>query len=128
MGTNAINYFAPRQDRLKRNQFGAVVWRLSRRLDFLLNSGINNESGKCTLAPPKEELRMLKSIDILTGLSVVMLVASMAVTVMTGFITHIRNTRGRNLQQGIADMLQLLDPLSPKMLSTRSPPPFLRIR
>ena len=38
---------------------------------------------------------MLKSIDILIGLSVVMLVASMAVTVMTGFVNHIRNNRGR---------------------------------
>src|SRR5438477_514062 len=85
MGTNVLNYFAPRQDRPKSSG------RLSRRLDFLLNSGINNESGKCTLAPPKEELRILKSIDILIGLSVVMLVASMAVTVMTGFITHMRN-------------------------------------
>jgi hypothetical protein len=53
---------------------------------------------------------MLKSIDILISLSVVMLVASMAVTVMTGFITHLRNTRGKNLQQGIADLLQLIDP------------------
>jgi hypothetical protein len=53
---------------------------------------------------------MLKSIDILVGLSVVMLVASMAVTVMTGFVTHIRNSRGRNLQQGIADLLRLINP------------------
>ncbi len=53
---------------------------------------------------------MLKSIDILISLSVVMLVASMAVTVMTGFITHIRNTRANNLRQGLADLLQLIDP------------------
>jgi hypothetical protein len=53
---------------------------------------------------------MLKSIDILIGLSVVMLVASMAVTVMTGFVNHIRNSRGRNLQQGIADLLHLINP------------------
>lgn len=53
---------------------------------------------------------MLKSIDILIGLSVVMLVASMAVTVMTGFVTHLRNSRGRNLRQGLADLLRLIDP------------------
>jgi hypothetical protein len=53
---------------------------------------------------------MLKSIDILIGLSVVMLVASMAVTVMTGFFTHIGNTSGRNLRQGIADLLKLINP------------------
>jgi hypothetical protein len=53
---------------------------------------------------------VLKSIDILIALSVVMLVASMAVTVMVGFITHIRNTRGRALQQGIADLLHLVNP------------------
>ncbi len=53
---------------------------------------------------------MLKSIDILIGLSVVMLVASMAVTVMTGFVNHVRNSRGRNLHQGIADLLRLIDP------------------
>ncbi len=53
---------------------------------------------------------MLKSIDILVGLSVIMLAASMAVTVLTEFITHLRNTRGRNLQQGIADLLRLINP------------------
>ena len=53
---------------------------------------------------------MLKSIDVLIGLSVVMLVASMAVTVMIGFVTYILNTRGRNLRQGIADLLCLINP------------------
>jgi hypothetical protein len=53
---------------------------------------------------------VLKSIDILIGLAVVMLAASMAVTVMTGFINHIFNTRGRNLQTGIADLLHLINP------------------
>jgi hypothetical protein len=52
---------------------------------------------------------MLKSIDILISLAVVMLVASMAVTVMTGWVTHFRNSRGRNLQQGLADLLVLLN-------------------
>src|ERR1700685_3819628 len=39
-----------------------------------------------------------------------MLVASMAVTVMTGFVNHLSNLRGRSLRQGIADLLRLIDP------------------
>lgn len=53
---------------------------------------------------------MLKSIDLLIGLTVIMLVASMAVTVMTGFVNHLSNLRGRSLRQGIADLLRLIDP------------------
>jgi hypothetical protein len=53
---------------------------------------------------------VLKSIDLLIGLTVVMLVASMAVTVMTGFVNHVSNLRGRSLQRGIADLLRLIDP------------------
>ncbi|MGI8991640.1 MAG: hypothetical protein ACR2I2_18925 [Bryobacteraceae bacterium] len=49
---------------------------------------------------------MLKSIDILLGLTVVMLVASMAVTVLTEFATNVFNNKGRNLKNGLADMLQ----------------------
>ena len=53
---------------------------------------------------------MLKSIDILIGLAVVMLVASMAVTVMTGFINQVFNTRGKRLQQGLSDLLRMINP------------------
>lgn len=53
---------------------------------------------------------MLKSIDILLGLSVVMLVVSMAVTVLTQFVTSVWNSRGRHLQAGLADLLQQIDP------------------
>ncbi len=53
---------------------------------------------------------MLKSVDVLIGLTVVMLVASMAVTVMTGFIHHLFNLRGRFLRQGLGDLLRLVDP------------------
>jgi hypothetical protein len=53
---------------------------------------------------------VLKSIDLLIGLTVVMLVASMAVTVMTGYVNHLSNLRGRSLRQGIADLLRLIDP------------------
>lgn len=53
---------------------------------------------------------MLKSIDILLGLTVVMLVVSMAVTVLTQFVIGVLNTRGRHLARGLADLLQQIDP------------------
>ncbi|MDD1623130.1 MAG: hypothetical protein LUQ11_16780 [Methylococcaceae bacterium] len=53
---------------------------------------------------------MLKTVDILLGLSVVMLIASMAVTVLTQFVISILNTRGRHLARGLGDLLQQIDP------------------
>ena len=53
---------------------------------------------------------MLKTIDILLGLTVVMLVVSMAVTVLTQFVTSVLNSRGRHLLAGLADLLQQIDP------------------
>ncbi|NJD05377.1 MAG: hypothetical protein FIA97_02625 [Methylococcaceae bacterium] len=53
---------------------------------------------------------MLKTIDILLGISVVMLLVSMAVTVLTQFVTALVNTRGRHLMRGLADLLQQIDP------------------
>jgi len=52
---------------------------------------------------------MLKSVDILIGLSVVMLVASMAVTLLTQFVITTLNTRGSHLMRGLRDLLQQLD-------------------
>lgn len=48
---------------------------------------------------------MLKSIDILLGLSVVMLMVSLVVTVFTQVITNLMETRGRNLRDGISGLL-----------------------
>ncbi|WP_367156032.1 hypothetical protein [Methylomonas sp. HYX-M1] len=53
---------------------------------------------------------MLKTIDVLLGLSVVMLIASMVVTVLTQFVTNLANTRGKHLARGLADLLQQIDP------------------
>ncbi|HEY6946692.1 MAG TPA: hypothetical protein VI431_16260 [Candidatus Acidoferrum sp.] len=53
---------------------------------------------------------MLKSVDILIGLSVVMLVVSMAVTILTQFVVTTLNTRGAHLKRGLSDLLQQLDP------------------
>jgi hypothetical protein len=53
---------------------------------------------------------MLKSIDILIGLSVIMLVVSMAVTLITQAITNLLQSRGRHLRRGITDLLEQLHP------------------
>lgn len=49
---------------------------------------------------------MLKSIDILLGLSVVMLMVSLVVTVLTQALTDLMQTRGKNLLDGIAGLLR----------------------
>jgi hypothetical protein len=51
---------------------------------------------------------MLNSIDILIGLSVVMLVVSLAVTLVNQAILNLFASRGQNLLDGLADLLELL--------------------
>jgi hypothetical protein len=53
---------------------------------------------------------MLVSIDILLGLSEVMLLASMGVTVLAHFVTGVLNSRGRHLLFGLGHLLQQIDP------------------
>jgi hypothetical protein len=53
---------------------------------------------------------MLKSLDILIGFAVIMLVLSMAVTVITQLVTSAVNLRGRNLLAGLASLLRQIDP------------------
>jgi len=53
---------------------------------------------------------MLKSLDIVLELIVVMLVASMAVTVLTQIYTSLLNTRGSHLRSGLIDLLKQIDP------------------
>src|SRR5262249_50358016 len=53
---------------------------------------------------------MLKSLDILIGLAAVMLALSMAVTMVTQFVTTVVNSRGRHLRRGLADLIGQLDP------------------
>jgi hypothetical protein len=48
---------------------------------------------------------MLKTIDIFIGLSLVMLLVSMVVTVITQAVTSILNSRGKHLRSGVADIL-----------------------
>jgi hypothetical protein len=49
---------------------------------------------------------VLKSIDILIGLTVVMLMASLVVTVLTQAVMNVLQTRGKNLRDGIAGLLR----------------------
>lgn len=53
---------------------------------------------------------MLKTIDVLIGLSVVMLMVSLVVTMLTQFVVSVINSRGRHLMHGIADLLEQIDP------------------
>src|SRR5437764_9655016 len=60
---------------------------------------------------------MLKSIDVLIGLSVVMLMVSLVVTVITQAVTNLMQTRGKNLRDGIAGLLQQIHADLPKEIS-----------
>lgn len=53
---------------------------------------------------------MLKTVDILIGLTVVMLLASLIVTVLTQFVTGVWNSRGRHLLKGVSDLLLQVAP------------------
>src|SRR6185369_8385359 len=53
---------------------------------------------------------MLKSLDILIGFSVIMLAASMSITVIIQWIVHLLGLRGRELRQGLAALLRQLEP------------------
>jgi hypothetical protein len=53
---------------------------------------------------------MLKSLDVLIGLTVIMLALSMGVTMLTQFATAMLNSRGRHLKRGIMDLLNQIDP------------------
>lgn len=53
---------------------------------------------------------MLESVDVLIGLTVIMLALSMAVTVITQFATAAVNSRGRHLKRSLADLIQQVDP------------------
>ena len=48
---------------------------------------------------------MLKTLDVLIGVTTVLLLFSMAVTVITQAITNIGSRRGRHLRSGLADLL-----------------------
>lgn len=51
---------------------------------------------------------MLKTIDVLIGVTTVLLLFSMGVTVITQVLTNLCSRRGRHLRNGLADLLQQL--------------------
>ncbi|HYL58075.1 MAG TPA: hypothetical protein VEU51_04340 [Candidatus Acidoferrales bacterium] len=53
---------------------------------------------------------MPKTLDVLIGVSVIMLVVSMTVTILTQFLTTLFNTRGRGLKKGIETLIAQIDP------------------
>jgi len=53
---------------------------------------------------------MLKSLDVLIGFAAIMLLISLAVTVLTQAVTGALGWRGRHLLRGIADILNQIDP------------------
>ena len=53
---------------------------------------------------------MPKTLDVLIGVSLIMLLVSMTVTIFTQFFTTLFNTRGRSLKKGIATLLTQIDP------------------
>ena len=53
---------------------------------------------------------MLKSLDVLIGFSIIMLLVSAAVTVLTQVITGALGWRGRHLVRGVVTILNQIDP------------------
>jgi len=53
---------------------------------------------------------MLKSVDILIGFSLIMLVVSMSVTLIIQWIVHVTGMRGKKLLEGITDLIHQIDP------------------
>ena len=48
---------------------------------------------------------MLKTLEILIGVATVMLLFSMAVTIVTQFVANLMQSRGKNLLQGLTGLL-----------------------
>lgn len=61
---------------------------------------------------------MLKTLDILIGVATVMLLLSMAVTIMTQAVASLLNSRGKNLLAGIVGLLRQIDPALPETIAT----------
>ena len=53
---------------------------------------------------------MLKTLDILIGVATVMLLFSMAVTIVTQFVAKLMQSRGKNLLEGLTGLLKQIDP------------------
>jgi hypothetical protein len=62
---------------------------------------------------------MLKTLDILIGVATVMLLFSMAVTIITQFLTTVMQSRGKSLLEGLAGLLKQIDPTMEATIAQR---------
>jgi hypothetical protein len=62
---------------------------------------------------------MLKTLDILIGVATIMLLFSMAVTIITQAVTQLREHRGKSLLQGLAGLLRQIDPTLVESVATK---------
>ncbi|MGZ7074105.1 MAG: hypothetical protein ACXVKL_16825, partial [Candidatus Angelobacter sp.] len=62
---------------------------------------------------------MLKTLDILIGVATVMLLFSMAVTIVTQFVANVMQSRGKNLLEGLAGLLKQIDPNLPAQAANK---------
>jgi hypothetical protein len=62
---------------------------------------------------------MLKTLDILIGVATVMLLFSMAVTIITQFVATVLQSRGKSLLQGLAGLLKQIDPSMDQKIAQR---------
>jgi len=60
---------------------------------------------------------MPKTLDILIGVTLVMLIVSLAVTAVTQFFLAMLNSRGRNLGAGLSNLLRQIDPTLEKRVA-----------
>jgi hypothetical protein len=69
---------------------------------------------------------MLKTIDILVGVTVVMLTVSMCITMLTQAVIRLRETRGKKLLEGLSSLMQQIDPSLNSSLADRVAGTLLR--
>jgi len=69
---------------------------------------------------------MLKSLDVMIGISLVMLIVSMVVTLLTQFVTSTINSHGLSLRRGLRDLISHLDPALTEALSAQVADAVLR--
>ena len=62
---------------------------------------------------------MLKTLDILIGVATIMLLFSMAVTIITQAVATFREYRGKRLLEGLASLLHQIDPQLEKAVATK---------
>src|SRR5215467_2714120 len=73
----------------------------------------------CRASALAEGGSMLKTLDILIGVATVMLLFSMAVTIVTQFVANLMQSRGKNLLEGLTGLLKQIDPNLPGEVASK---------